>query len=588
MPLTAFKAITLMSMKRILKMSISGISLTISCFYAGSLAAKDASYDLILAGGALKTCSSFSTKNCENLQRVRGGKKENLYQISLDGFKRWTSLPPFSEISNASKLHIYAYLESLDTSSKRLSRRQFLSRIDDIAKDDDFTRQLSDPAYFSLLDSFEVIQVDSAGNRLIELVSVDDNKNRHAQRVYDAFKHQASMRLEKAGKTTLLVVTASSRDPFESADFYLGALAGDDFDVIWLPIDKAWQQAVDLERQGYKGCENLALLRQQNNQFYRERVYPQRAATQYHYCKHPEDLVRIIKQSQGIFFNGGDQSKTLGALLTPDGSRSIVLDTIFEQVKNAKLVVGGTSAGTAVQAGGVRDERPVPMLTNGDSSVAMSRGVFAITAPSQRCTSSASCDSGIKRDDLTVRTAGGTGLFDLGLLDTHFSERDRETRLAVATFDSKQRLGFGVDETTALLVKYDPEGAIAKVVGDGGVFVVDFTQGQSVQNLENKEPMRQLAGEAHYFPDGVEFIVDNGNIRITSEINPLTKRDKTKESKSGQWRLQVAERCGSGQSIKWQQFGNIYVLKRSEQTQFFTTDRQQCGYSYLPFVISHS
>lgn len=563
-------------------------SLLLSLSCVSFLHAKETHYDLVLAGGALKTCSSFSIKNCVKKDSVDGGKSQNLYQISPDGFARWSKIAAYSEIPNAEKMNFYAYFEGLKHSQEAVSKADFLDQIDGIVKDNRFTRDLSDAAYFSLLDSFEMVQLDANGKRLVERVSVKDNINTDAQRIYSSFTEQAKLRAQSDNKASILVVTASSRDPYESADFYLGALASEGVTVTWLPLDKAWQQAVYLEKKGFAGCDYLAQLREENLQFYRDRVYPERTQQQVQLCRNPDAVVTLIKQSQGIFFNGGDQSKTLAALLTPDGQVSEVLEAIHQQVALGQLVVGGTSAGTAVQAGGRANQRPIPMLTNGDSAVAMKRGAFAVDAPSQRCASSSPCDTGLNSDDLTMRTAGGTGLFTLGLLDTHFSERDRETRLAVATFDAGQRLGFGVDETTALLIRNTPDGAQAEVVGEGGVFIVDFAQGQSMQDLANKEPMRQLAGEAHYMPDGVSFLVRDNQIIVDPKDAALTSRSKSKAANDGQWRAQVFERCGSRQSIKWQQFDNIYVLKRSEQTQFFKTDRRQCGYTYLPFVISHS
>lgn len=563
-------------------------SIVISWFFITFSHAEQAPYDLVLAGGALKTCSSFAIKNCVDKQQITGGKSQNRYQISSQGFKRWAKITAFSSIKNAEKTNINSFFNTLNRSLEAMSKDEFLDQIDDIAKDDNFTRDLSDAAYFSLLDSFEILQYDHKGDRLTERVSLADNRNQHAKRVYRAFIEQAKLRVKQPNKANILVVTASSRDPYESADFYLGVLADPDVTVRWLPLDRAWQQAVDLQRKGFAGCDHLPRLRAANLQFYRERVYPKRTQQQEHFCRHPNELVQLIKQSQGLFFNGGDQSKTLAALLTPEGEYSDILIAIHQQVASGQLVVGGTSAGTAVQAGGKANQRPIPMFTNGDPAVAMKRGVFAIDAPSQRCLPALSCDTGLNRDDLTVRAAGGTGLFKLGLLDTHFSERDRETRLAVATFDSKQRLGFGVDETSALLVRYTQNGVQAKVVGEGGVFVVDFSQGQSLQNLTPPEAMRQLSGEAHYLPDGVTFRIQNNQIILQSNHSTLVSRSKSKVAHTGQWRTEVAQRCGSHQSIKWHQFDNMYLLKKSERTRFFNNERQQCGYIYLPFVIDHS
>ena len=46
-------------------------------------------YDLVLAGGALQTCSSFLPQNCKNDTLFQASKKQDLYKISSESHARF-------------------------------------------------------------------------------------------------------------------------------------------------------------------------------------------------------------------------------------------------------------------------------------------------------------------------------------------------------------------------------------------------------------------------------------------------------------------------------------------------------------------
>ncbi|MBT0585635.1 cyanophycinase [Alteromonas oceanisediminis] len=556
-------------------------------------------YDMMLAGGSLKTCSSLSLKNCQQNDFNDNDLNGLLYEISPDAAARLTQALSSESQHSAQVAQLNAVLATAyaaqDNGSTReiatLSQQQFFAELSDAGLDSDQVRALPDTLYFALLDTHEVKQHGEGGLRKQERANVNWNTSLAAQSVYRQFVDQAKLRTKNGALPRIAIVTASSRDPFESADFYLSAFSSLGADVVWLPLDATFQQARFLEQAGAKGCSRLAALRQRSDSFDRERIYPLRTALQQQYCRQPALLHDILSNVEGVFFNGGDQSRTLAALLTPSGQASESLQIIHRRMLAQELIVGGTSAGTAVQSGGFHANRPVPMISSGDSQGAMQRGAFAQQAPSIRseCTD---CNDRLLPGDLTYRAQGGSGLFSLGVVDTHFSERDREARLAVLIAETGLQFGFGVDETTALMVGFDADKTRLRVVGENGVFMLDRASGQygEAHTADFRLSQRQLSGLSHYLASGSTAQRDlaSGEWRFSLAGEKADSRKKLRLLDDGEWRNQTRTWCGSSKQLTWQQTGYEVITQASEATQFFVSsayDRRHCSYIGLPFVL---
>ncbi|HUH11908.1 MAG TPA: cyanophycinase [Longimicrobiales bacterium] len=152
---------------------------------------------------------------------------------------------------------------------------------------------------------------------------------------------------------------------------------------------------------------------------------------------HDPEVVARLSACGGFYFTGGVQSR-ITRLLRPGGASTPALDAIRARHR-AGALVAGSSAGAAIMSD--------PMIAGGSSARALERGVIG---------------GG-------VSVAPGLGFFT-GLTDQHFLARGRIGRLLVAVLQLEgTRLGFGIDENTALVV----EGGKARVVGASGVVVVD-------------------------------------------------------------------------------------------------------------------
>lgn len=138
-------------------------------------------------------------------------------------------------------------------------------------------------------------------------------------------------------------------------------------------------------------------------------------------CLSREDTLRnlkfaekIIRESSGIFFSGGDQSKIMSLLdALPDLSKALK-ERFFSGVP-----VGGTSAGTAIQSDWMILRELIPGSSEPDA----------------------------------VELRQGLGLMRRGfVLDQHFLKRSRDQRLMAAMKKSGSLYGLGVDEDAAVKI----------------------------------------------------------------------------------------------------------------------------------------
>jgi cyanophycinase len=581
--------------RRKLPVTVS-LGLLLSVFSCFSIA----SADLVLAGGALKTCSSMSMKNCSSASRFDSAKSEILYEVNKESIARYQVL---SKKYAAANDFLYSKLVNINSSKTGLTKNELFDALNDEGFSNSDIRGLSDAEYFVLLDALEMQQLDENGARLQEKVSLASTKEKASVDVYTAFiegarakhavKHAFKQKTagDKALNTTtrIGVVTASSRDPFEAVDFYLGVFQQPNVEVVWLPLSPAFQKAAFVESMGGNGCEQLEAFRAQHNLYDKGRLYPQRSEMQRQWCKDSNVAINTLSNLDGIFFNGGDQSKTLAALSTPTGEPTPFLKTLRSMWRNDQIIVGGTSAGTAVQAGGYANGRPVPMLTSGSSKGVLSSGVFSVPPVSERCEDEG-CEHVLVDNAVTVNPTGGLGLFNFGLLDTHFSERDREVRLIAATAQSLQQFGFGVDETTALVVDMhnnqhdNQQSAEFTVVGKSGVFIVDLGQGRVEESRNGAAASRVVAGLASFLPTGAKGTIVGE--KLTIDLTASSKQSSTQHKRKnddGVWREQSMRLCRDGIDAAWELDGTQHVLKKSADSTVLRS--HYCGYSNVPFLV---
>ncbi|WP_286232845.1 cyanophycinase [Thalassotalea sediminis] len=353
--------------------------------------------------------------------------------------------------------------------------------------------QLADREFYLMLDALEIMQVNKNGYRVTEKVGLKHNKNPFSREVFTTFSQLAALKNAQDKPPHILVVTASARDPYEAADFYVEVFKATGAEVTWLPIDAAlntlWQE------QGHS-AQACAMIEKYQARVLktikRKFVYPDRFLSQQTFCQQPELFLNLIKKADGLFINGGDQSLTAKAFKNKDNYDNKLLTLIRQRMEKNTLLVGGTSAGTAVMSGGKFNQNQTPMITNGRSEVALVRGAKADILPNAGCQKANKCAVDLLNGDLTYNTQGGLGLFPWGIMDTHFSERGRQGRLLKVVEQTDVSFAFGVDEATALAVSWQSnENIEMKVVGQGGVFIVEKPSLTKPSKLITHYPTRE-------------------------------------------------------------------------------------------------
>ncbi len=175
-------------------------------------------------------------------------------------------------------------------------------------------------------------------------------------------------------------------------------------------------------------------------------------------------LVEMVKRATGVFFTGGDQLRLTAIVAgTPFGNE------VQHRVFNEGLIAGGTSAGAA----------------------AMSSTMFI----------SGSSKGTVRRSD--VGLAPGLGYWRDTIVDTHFAQRGRVSRMLVVFAHNPQILGIGIDEDTAIEVQ---PGESFKVIGNGAVFVFDGTVTHTnAPEAADDDIIAMTDSMMHVLPNGYGF-----------------------------------------------------------------------------------
>jgi cyanophycinase len=178
----------------------------------------------------------------------------------------------------------------------------------------------------------------------------------------------------------------------------------------------------------------------------------------------------------GVFLSGGDQMR-LASILggTPFATKL---------VRNTKLVLAGSSAGAAGMSNS--------MIVRGDGVPAPHRKAIALSP--------------------------GLGVLQNIIIDQHFSERGRISRLITAVSYNPNNLGVGIDENTSVIL--DNEG-ILEVFGQGTVTIVDGSNitYNDIAEVEESLPFSVTGLQIHILREGMQYDFTNRKcVAITSEF----------------------------------------------------------------------
>ncbi|WP_338290579.1 cyanophycinase [Planctobacterium marinum] len=461
---------------------------------------------LFLVGGSWKTCGSYGTSACkDDVSFPESAKTQNSYRISKDNIAQLKTLTAWQEQDKQLKGAVLNVLQNFLAlhASKTFTKSEFQDKLADLSitlSGETITAKkllsgLPDRLYYPIHDVLEAPSKAADGSFIREQASVIGTKYQSSQQIYQAFIEAVKKVTPKGQTPVVLVSTASGYDVFAAADYYLDIFASLGVDAQWLPIEATMAKLLD------KGhCQNLATARADYVGVYnRETVYPYLAEYQQQFCQNPAQLAQLAQKANGIFFNGGDQSLTWQSFVNPQGEDRPWLAALRNKFNKGKLIISGTSAGTAVQSG-KPGASEAGMITGGTSDGAMIVGAEAKAPWIERV------DPHSSIRPVTYHAEGGLKFFPYGVLDTHFSERGRQLRLAKLVLSSNARFGFGVDETTALVTTpIDADNAKFEVVGQNGVYIVEQTQ-------KSLNQPTTISYTSHYLVSGQRFELKDGKL----------------------------------------------------------------------------
>lgn len=191
------------------------------------------------------------------------------------------------------------------------------------------------------------------------------------------------------------------------------------------------------------------------------------------------NAAELLADVTGVFISGGDQMRLVSMLGGTDFARQLE-----ERVRHSPLVLAGSSAGAA-----------------GMSSSMIVRG-----------------DAASHPNKSTVRLSPGLGILRNIIIDQHFTERGRLSRLITAVSYNPRQLGLGIDENTAVVISHD---GTLEVHGHGTVTVVDGSRitYNDIAEVEDVQPFAVTGVQLHILRDGLRYdIAHRAPIPVTDEF----------------------------------------------------------------------
>ena len=527
-----------------------------------SFAVKPTNQTLVMVGGELAMCSSANSQHCTSEEGI-SGKQSRLFKITREAIKTVNQSWPTN--NKANKKAVNTLLNTLvDTHSKSMRKTQLLWAWRDTNNELLSVLHVSEFNY--VLDMLEIAVVDQQQNRVKERVFPAYNVESSSTDILDFVA--ASIKVNSQ-TPKVLVITASSRDPYASADYYESLLNHKGIQAEWLPLTPASAYALVNNK-----CNELNTLRQtEMHLFNREKVYRDRTDTELAFCQQGINaLHKQLNTATAVIFNDGDQALAQQVLFTRSGEPY----PWFTKLQSRPVIMG-VGSGSILQNGGVSAQgKKSVMVLQGDSLSALRQG-----GTNYDCIG---CEMKEASDVLVYSTKSGLATFDYGTVDSHFSERNRTMRLARLLADTGQKYGFGIDETTALVSIRSADTALMTVIGKNGVVHIESAGKQS--------------GKLSYWPAGAVIdVTDKGfsfakrsvdNALPSMTIPPLPLQRFGGIFSEAKLRSLLQAMClTQEQQAVAQQDEFLLNLDATEQTHYYRINKSRsgCGVENLSFKV---
>lgn len=246
---------------------------------------------------------------------------------------------------------------------------------------------------------------------------------------------------------------------------FLGLAGGEKAEVLIVPVASDYPEfAADVYTQAFRnlGVPNTRVLRATS----RQDVFG-------------ADPDQLLDGVTGVFITGGDQMRLVSLLGGTEFAAKL-----RRMVSTTPIVLAGTSAGAAGMS--------TSMIVRGES------------------TSHPHKDS--------VRLSPGLGFLKNIIIDQHFTERGRISRLITAVSYNPYNLGIGIDENTAIIL--DSNGGL-EVFGAGSATIVDGSKitYNEIAEVADHESFSVCGIQLHILRDGLVYdYLDRHPMQPTNEF----------------------------------------------------------------------
>jgi cyanophycinase len=191
------------------------------------------------------------------------------------------------------------------------------------------------------------------------------------------------------------------------------------------------------------------------------------------------DAEQLLEDATGVFLSGGDQMRLVSMLGGTEFAR-----LLEERVRHSPLVLAGSSAGASGMS--------AAMIVRGDATPHPHKSA--------------------------IRISPGLGILQNIIIDQHFTERGRLSRLITAVSYNPRQLGLGIDENTAVIISND---GTLEVHGHGTVTIVDGSRitYNDIAEVEDVQPFAVAGVQLHILRDGLRYdITHRAPIPVAEEF----------------------------------------------------------------------
>lgn len=199
---------------------------------------------MLLIGGGLKICSSYSTKNCTQKTVFNDSaykstsflvNSENIKVVRDDEFKLFDKQ---SQLNDLVEL-LNKYKQRFE--NKPIGRSDLLKRLDNLKLSSNqkvgqkILNTLNARQWNYVFQNLQQPVVDEKGKPLTEYVMLD-RSNKDSIAIINQFVDMVRL-ASRDSKPTILFSTASANDVFDAASFYLQLFRSYEVEAVWLPIE---------------------------------------------------------------------------------------------------------------------------------------------------------------------------------------------------------------------------------------------------------------------------------------------------------------------------------------------------------------